>query len=471
MNTPGQPERVVQATGAEWVLGRDPGCDLVIDDERVSRRHATLRVAADGTAELRDLGSANGTRVNGRAVATDPVLLRGGDDIQVGSTRLRSSLRAPGAVQVPDENATRVGEPTPDFAPPRPSVIERQRLSRSVRTATVVGVAAIASVLTLVVLFATGVLGGGGGGGKTVPQIVAQATPSTVRVLAVNGSRGASGTGWVLDAAAGLIVTNQHVVNDGQSFQVQVNGAGREAHVMGSAPCDDVAVLRVDDTASLKTLPLGSQSDLKAGDSVVALGYPGSDSSVDQLTATTGVVSVVSTSFDQPNAMDVPNYPDIVQHTAAINPGNSGGPLVDMHGRLVGMNSAATTLRDNRVIQEQNYAVGVDRIKQVVPALRAGHSDHWMGLGWEYEPDGSAVGMTQPGLLVRNVVPGSPAATAGFPVPAYITAVNGQQLDGTLQSYCSAVRSGPAEAAALTFVRDGASTTENLTVPYATAAP
>ena len=100
-----------QARGEHFVIGRDDECDLVVSDERASRHHAYLKVHDDGRAELHDMGSANGTYVNGHRI-TGPVMLSGGEQIQVGNTTLSTALR------VPFEGATTIGITPADLATP-----------------------------------------------------------------------------------------------------------------------------------------------------------------------------------------------------------------------------------------------------------------------------------------------------------------------------------------------------------------
>ena len=115
------------------------------------------------------------------------------------------------------------------------------------------------------------------GGGKPSPaEIAADAKKRTVLIEAKIPGRASGGvSGFVLDAGKGLVVTNFHVVNGGSEFRVGVDGDLREARVAGAAPCDDLAVLQVADHSGMKTFPLGSQKDLKEGEQVVAVGYPG----------------------------------------------------------------------------------------------------------------------------------------------------------------------------------------------------
>jgi 2-alkenal reductase len=289
--------------------------------------------------------------------------------------------------------------------------------------------------------------------------LVSDLRPSVVQVVADYGDGFGGGTGWVIDEGAGLIVSNHHVIDGARSILVAGEGMReREAEIVGTAPCEDLAVLRVDRHDDLETLPLGSQGELRQGETVVVLGYPGTAGPGTDLVVTTGVVSVVRTIWTEP-ALDVPDYPNIIQTDAAINPGNSGGPLVNAAGRLVGVNSAGITDMNGRIIQGQGYAIGVDRVKEIVPLLRDGTSLAWTGMGLEYPvfpEDLSSLGLpAQAGLIVRSAVPGTPAAEAGFgSLPALVVEIDGIVMDGTLAGYCAAAegrRSGDASTVVAFF--------------------
>ncbi|MGD9696321.1 MAG: trypsin-like peptidase domain-containing protein [Thermoleophilia bacterium] len=482
-----------QASGERFEIGRDPSCDLVIEDDRVSRHHAVLRVREDGSAEIHDLSSANGTFVNGHRL-TGPVVLSGGERIQVGDTTLLTSRQAPsgdatvigaapaGLATAPAAAAS-VPPPPPPPSPaaspeaPSPSVIERIRLRRTARGALVIAGVAVAAAVAAVVLLVSGVFGGDDGSKEPdIPAIIDAVRPSTVVVNAlVDEQPAGSGTGWVLDADQGLIVTNQHVVNAGSTFTVGLGDAHRPATVIASAPCDDLSLLQVQDHSGLVTLPLGDQGSLRQGQTVVAVGFPGTASMRQNLVATTGVVSVVETAFDL-QAVDVPHYPNVIQTDTVINPGNSGGPLVDTDMRLVGVNSAGITLLGDRTIQGQGYAIGVDRVREIVPQLRSGRSFAWSGMGFVYitDPQQFASDLQnaglplQPGLVVTHVVPGTAAAEAGFGrSPVLITAVNGETMDGSLPTYCAAVDQGQGQSeGSFTVFEPNATEPTTVTVPF-----
>jgi S1-C subfamily serine protease len=298
--------------------------------------------------------------------------------------------------------------------------------------------AAGAAALALIAVVAAVTLTGSDSGPST-EQIVADVTPSTVLVrVAGAGGAQAAGSGWVLDAKKGLVVTNFHVVNGVTGVTVTSQKASGDAKIVGAAPCEDLAVLKVSDTKGLKTLPLGSQKKLKQGADVVAIGYPANASNEDKLTSTAGVVSVVESSFrfDSP---DSPNYANVVQTDAALNPGNSGGPLVDKRKQLVGVNTAILTSAQGAPIGGQGYAIGVDRVKTVTDELRKGHSQAWAGFGFLFATDRQArkQGIPTEGIVVSPPLPGTSAAAANIgPQGALLLAIDGQTLKGTLTDYC-----------------------------------
>jgi putative serine protease PepD len=432
--------KTVQVEGNEFTIGREAGCDLVLADGKSSRRHAALRVLPDGRATLYDLGSSNGTFVNGQRVQS--VLLTGGEQIQIGDTVLVPQAAGAPAQQpvggafgatsqgqaVPATAAAAAAPPPPpqaqappqqpQYTPPtqpiapgvpsptpiqRPSrtqsAIQRVMLQRAVNRATVIGIIAIVLVVGVGGAAALGVFSGSGSSGPSNREIVSKTKPSTYFVVTNKGDAAGRGTGWVWDAAKGIIVTNAHVVAGGKEWSVatgddlkiDVNGTdvlagpnGRKAKLVGEADCEDIGVLQVSDTSGLVTLPRGSQKDLQVGDPVVAVGYPATLNTATsavfstpgftraQLTATSGDVATVSTTFgsipgEGPGDATVGPYQNVILTDTVINKGNSGGPLVNDKAQLVGMNSAGRT-----DVQGQNYAIAVDRIEQIVPKILAG---------------------------------------------------------------------------------------------------
>jgi 2-alkenal reductase len=431
--------QLVRVLREELVIGRDESCDLVIADANASRRHASLRELPDGRVVLRDLGSANGSYVNGERV--DSALLSGGEQLQFGDTVL---VAAPEPAAAPAAGSSARSDSLIQR-------VERAVLRKSRRTALAVALAVVLAAIGA--LFALGVLPSEDREGVAA-EVVEKAAPATVliEVADENGSRAGTGSGFVLDARAGLIVTNFHVINDGVRFRVGARGGLRPARVVGAAPCEDLALLRVDDRRGLETLSLGSQAGLHPGERVVALGFPGNASLADELASTEGIVSVASTSYRE-TALDVPEYENVIQTDAAVNPGNSGGPLLDSDGKLVGVNSAGRTRSpDGRVVQGQSYAIGVDRVRQVLATLRRGRSIGWTGLTFRYPTVESLSSRRLPqGLYASGSVRGSPAAEAGLGAGSQlVVGVDGRPLANTLRSYCDAVE-GIASGQVATF--------------------
>ena len=466
-------DRTLQLPDDRIVVGRSQSCDLLLADERVSRKHASFRVLMDGRIVVQDLGSMNGTYLNGRRIQ-GPALLLPDDQLQLGDTLLKASITQPASAPAPPSPL-----PPPGPRAPGPATIERQILGRTAPRAATLSVAALVAAVVLGGALLVMFLGGRDEAGTSptpsalpsVPQIIQAVRPSVVLVTSLLGGRPfATGTGWVLDADEGLIVTNAHVVNGGTSFTIGVVDERRTAELVGVAPCEDLAVLRVQDTDGLRTMQLGSQAALRQGETVVALGFPASAAQRSELAATVGVVSVVETMF-RLRALDVPQYPNVIQTDAAINPGNSGGPLVNEEMQLVGVNSAGITLLGGRTIQGQGYAIGVDRVKEIVAILRAGESIGWTGMSLAYPglPRLRRLGFPPTfGLLVTTVAPGSPAAQAGFGRgPLLITRIDGRRTPGTLPSYCDVVgEAGAGDSAVFTVLRPGRSGSTDVRVSF-----
>ncbi len=420
--------RRLEITGSRIVIGRDEHCDVPIDDVRASRNHAFVETRPDGSVAIADLGSTNGTYVDGRRI-TEATPLRGGEEIRIGGTSIYVARSEFEPLPPPSSQA-----PAPS---PGPATLERRILQRSVRRSTILAAAAVGLAVMVIALFATGVLPpestpAPSPSAPSLEEIVRAARPSVVLVQTyVGGQQSGWGSGWVYDAEQGLIVTNGHVVNGADEFRVGIAGQDglvdpadlRSAEVVAVAPCDDLAVLRVEDTSELKTIPMGSQDDLEQGAKVTSLGFPDTFTRGHVYQQSDGTVAVVKEKAL--GGLDIPAYPNIIQTTAAINAGNSGGPLVNLSGRVVGV-SSASTIAD--VAENQGFAIGVDRVKELLPTLTKGESIGWSGASLEWE-DGAT--------YITGAVPGTPAAEAGFDdVVVRLLEIDGQTVRPTLPGYC-----------------------------------
>ncbi len=244
------------------------------------------------------------------------------------------------------------------------------------------------------------------------------ASPSVVHVTNVALRRNAftmdvfalpqgTGTGFVWDEQ-GYVVTNAHVVRDGQQFRVTLQDDSTwPARLVGTDPSTDVAVLRVDGApgGKLRAIAVGTSDDLQVGQSVFAIGNP---FGLDQ-TLTTGVISGLGREIQAEDGRAIRN---VIQTDAAINPGNSGGPLLDSAGRLIGMNTAI--LSPSRASAGIGFAVPVSTINRVVPGLIRGEKPQRAGLGILMAHDGYLRQRGRSGVLVSGVVQGGSAEKAGL---------------------------------------------------------
>jgi len=226
-----------------------------------------------------------------------------------------------------------------------------------------------------------------------------------------------SGSGFLIDAE-GHIVTNNHVVEEADAIWVTFSdGSIRSAEVLGTDPYSDLAVLRVDGLPpGAVPLELGDSDAVDVGQEVVAIGNPFGLAG----TMTTGIISALGRSLPSSVATSggVFSIPEVIQTDAAINPGNSGGPLLDLEGRVIGVNTAIRTLWGGNI--GIGFAIPANTVKRIVPHLIEEGTFHYPYLGITAETQFTlaqlAVQLDLPvdrGVLVASVVPGGPADQAG----------------------------------------------------------
>jgi S1-C subfamily serine protease len=264
------------------------------------------------------------------------------------------------------------------------------------------------------------------GAALSVNEIYERAASGVVRINATNGSTSGSvdpfggqnaalGSGFVIDKT-GHIVTNYHVVRDAGRVTVSFSNQDTvRADVVGVDPSTDLAVLRVETSASALTpLPLGDSDALRVGDPVVAIGNPfGLDRTV-----TAGIVSALQRLITAPNQFAIDH---VIQTDAPINPGNSGGPLLNARGQVIGVNTqietgTGTSASGNVGI---GFAVPANTVKDVVAQiLRTGRVDHaYLGIRGQAVTESLADTYNLPvraGVLVETVLDGSGAEKAGL---------------------------------------------------------
>jgi S1-C subfamily serine protease len=218
-----------------------------------------------------------------------------------------------------------------------------------------------------------------------------------------------TGSGFIWDEH-GHIVTNFHVIQGAQEALVTLaDQRSFQASLVGASPDHDLAVLQIDMPADgPRPLPIGTSADLLVGQNVYAIGNPfGLDH-----TLTTGVISALNRSIDDENGGTIEN---LIQTDAAINPGNSGGPLIDSSGRLIGIN--AMIYSPSGAYAGVGFAVPVDTVNRIVPKLIAngGYARPTIGISAVDDISRRLLsGASYAGIVVLQVVPGSPADRAGI---------------------------------------------------------
>jgi len=241
-------------------------------------------------------------------------------------------------------------------------------------------------------------------------------TPRTQRVRSL-------GSGVIVDAVHGYVLTNNHVIAKADKITVQLQDGRRfSAKLVGTDPESDIAVVQIP-AKHLTAVPLANSDDLRVGDFVVAVGNP---FGLGQ-TVTSGIVSALGRS-----GLGIEGYEDFIQTDASINPGNSGGALVNLRGQLVGINTAIYSRSGGNI--GIGFAIPINMVNQVREQLvKYGHVRRG-ALGLQAQnltPElAQAFGITQRhGAVVTRVTPGSAAARAGVTAGDVIVAVNGRPVD------------------------------------------
>jgi serine protease Do len=261
-----------------------------------------------------------------------------------------------------------------------------------------------------------------------------------------------SGTGFMIEHRNKVVIlTNNHVVADAAHVRIRLQD-GRElaASVVAGDPTTDVAVMRLeDDVGRFPTGQIGSSDALRVGDWVLALGNPlGLD-----FTVTAGIVSAKGRQLTgRPTALE-----SFIQTDAAINPGNSGGPLIDLHGRIVGINSA---ISGGAYFVGYGFAVPIDLAMRVVDDLiEYGHVRR-PRLGVRVSDvtavDAAAYGLDEvAGADINTVEEGSPADEAGLEIGDVIVALDGEPVPDATALTTSLAEYEPGDRVTVTVVRDG----------------
>ena len=266
-----------------------------------------------------------------------------------------------------------------------------------------------------------------------------------------NGSRqvASAGSGVIVDAEQGYILTNHHVVADADEIRVSLmDGEELDAEIVGSDPATDIALIRVE-AEGLVEMPIGNSESVRVGDFVLAIGNPFGLGH----TVTSGIVSALGRAGINPNG-----YEDFIQTDASINPGNSGGALVNMNGELVGVNSAIISRTGGNV--GIGFAVPTEIAGSIMRQI-LDFGEVRRGLlgvtiqGIDAEIAEALNASVDRGALITEVVPGSAAEESGLRVDDIIIAVNDEKISNATELRNAIGLKGSGENVEIAYIRDG----------------
>ena len=274
----------------------------------------------------------------------------------------------------------------------------------------------------------------------------------------------AAGSGVIVDAAKGYILTNHHVIENADKITVTLlDNRSLSAKVIGSDKGSDLAVVKVD-ASGLTSMPLADSSKLRVGDYVVAIGNPFGFSH----TVTSGIVSALGRSGINRDA-----YEDFIQTDASINPGNSGGALSNLNGELVGINSAIISRSGGNI--GIGFAIPMNMARSIMEQLISFGSVSRGLLGVSINDVSPEVATTyglhdNSGALVMAVSPDSSAEHAGIRIDDVIVTINGTHVrdSGSLRNSIGLLR--PGDQVKVGLVREGKETNVTATLSASTAA-
>ncbi|WP_256792782.1 S1C family serine protease [Terrabacter sp. Ter38] len=289
----------------------------------------------------------------------------------------------------------------------------------------------------------------------SVANIAAVALPSVVTIKVDAGSEGsATGSGFVIDSK-GHVLTNNHVVEPGVNGDIEIvlsNGDTEKATIVGRDASYDLAVLKINRT-DLKPLTLGASDQVVVGDQVIAVGAP---LGLDQ-TVTTGIVSALNRPV-QPGDPGESSYINAIQTDAAINPGNSGGPLLDMTGKVIGVNSAIARVPGTSGSTGGSiglgFAIPSDQARrtadQLIATGKATHPVIGVNLSRTFVGDGAQVSDAP-----DAVTSGGPADKAGVKAGDVIVGFEGKRIRTPDQLIVSIRARAVGDTVSLKVERDG----------------
>ena len=259
------------------------------------------------------------------------------------------------------------------------------------------------------------------------------------------------GSGAIINAEKGYVLTNNHVIKDADKITVQLHD-GREfkAKVIGADEMSDVALIQVEKPKNLTALKLADSDKLRVGDFTVAIGNP---FGLGQ-TVTSGIVSALGRSMGS----DSGTYENYIQTDAAVNRGNSGGPLINLNGELIGINTAilspsggnagiAFAIPSNMANNLVQQILEFGEVRRGMLGIKGGELNADLAQAFDIE--------AKKGAFISEVMPGSAADKAGLKAGDVITAINGQAISSFAEMRAKIATSGAGTEIDLTYLRDG----------------
>ena len=271
----------------------------------------------------------------------------------------------------------------------------------------------------------------------------------------------ALGSGVIINAEKGYILTNNHVVDEMDGIKVKlIDKREFDATIIGKDPKTDIAVLQID-AEDLDEIKLGNSDNVRVGEWVMAVGSPFSENL--SHTVTTGIVSALGRS----NIMNSQSYEDFIQTDAAINPGNSGGALLNMDGELVGINTAIATGGYEKSNRGVGFAIPSNMAERIMTDLIAkGYVTRaWLGVYIQELDNETAEALdmdTRNGALITDVVEDSPAENAGIQEGDVIIEFNGESISDPSNLKNVVSLTAPESSNKVKIIRNGSPKTLNV---------
>jgi len=321
-------------------------------------------------------------------------------------------------------------------------------------------------------------------------------------------SERAAGTGMVINAADGLVLTNNHVIENATKITATVAATGKtfKATVVGYDVTGDIALIRLQDFSGLHAVPLGDSSRVKTGDSVTALGNAEGRSQIAPAAGQITGVNQTITASDQGGTVTSETLHGMLQTDAAIVSGDSGGPLVNASGQVIGMDTAGNNVRFPNQQSAAGFAIPINTALSVAREIAAGHASSIISIGYppfigiyvgpgtssdpqqqaatqEQQNNGfggggfggsgngsgtgggqrcytsdsnlpvpSTIAPVSTGTLVIGTICNSPAQAAGLTAGSVITSVNGTTIGAPATVHNALAKSHPGDSVSLTWI-------------------